>query len=120
MNGEFDLTLLREFAAACRTPAFFTAFVEASLADLHTACGALEGAAARGAWQEFQGGAHAIKGLAATIGAVRLVAVASTAMNRDVEEMHECWSDDLLHLRAALRRANLALDATLAIALAAP
>jgi HPt (histidine-containing phosphotransfer) domain-containing protein len=120
MSEDFDRGLLREFAAACSTPGFYATFVHASLADLQTACEALEDAGERGAAAEFLNHAHAIKGLAATIGALRLVAAIDAAVARAGNGMHEGWRDDVHALRNALQRALLAVDQALAAALSPP
>lgn len=117
MSEDFDLVLLREFAAACSTPAFYATFVHASLADLQIACEALEDAGERGAAAEFQNCAHAIKGLAASIGGLRMTAVIDAAMARADTGIHAGWRDDLHALRNALQRALLEVDAALAAAI---
>ena len=114
MSGEFDLALLQEFADACSRRDFFETFVRAALADLQSASRALHDAGARGEWRDFQDQAHAIKGLAATIGAVEVARVAALAMRRLHAHLPVAWRDDARRVKEAVHKACIASDAALA------
>ena len=114
MSGEFDLALLQEFADACSQRRFFETFVRSALADLQAACRALHDAGARGEWREFQDQAHAIKGLAATLGAVEVTRLAALAMRRSHAHLPATWRDDARRVLEAVQHACIASDAALA------
>ena len=116
MSGEvpdFDLAMLRELAQACSKRAFVDEFARGSLRDAAIALDRLAAAAERGHWDEVHERAHAIKGIAANVGAVRVAAGADLVMRRTEAAPPPAWRDEVQQLRAAMQAALAGLDAVL-------
>lgn len=114
MNDEYDLTMLRELAAASRGASFVEAFARSSLHDARVAVQRLEAAGQRAAWDEFRDRAHAIKGITCNVGAARAACIAGIAMGRTSTELEQVWRDDCRQLCEAVMAADAQLDAALA------
>jgi two-component system sensor histidine kinase RpfC len=109
-----DPVVLQELAEASSNASFLTGFVRGSLDDARIAVAALEAAGGRGDWDDFRDRAHAIKGITANIGAVRVAALAGAAMRRDTFGLTASWQADCAEIRRALDAAEDRVGAVLA------
>ncbi len=109
-----DPAILQELAEASSNASFLGNFVRSSLHDAKHAVELLEAAGRRADWDDFRDRAHAIKGITANIGAVRVAALAGAAMRRDALALPSSWASDCTGIRRALQAAEAGMDAVLA------
>jgi two-component system sensor histidine kinase RpfC len=112
-EAAFDIVLLRELTEACSRPEFVETFVRGSLRDAGIALERLSTATGVARWDEARDRAHAIKGIAANIGALRIAACADRMMRRSDLQMPTSWPTDLERLRDAFEAALAGLDTVL-------
>lgn len=109
-----DPLVLQELAEASSNTSFLTGFVRSSIDDVRIAIAAMEEAGRIADWDDFRDRAHAIKGITANIGAVRVAALAGTAMRRDAFALACSWQADCTEIRRALAAAEDRMGALLA------
>ncbi len=113
-EATFDSELLEELAHLDLGADFVHRFVAEGIRDAHQALDALRRAAGAAEWSEVRDQAHALKGVASHLGAMRLAAMASEVMTLTSSRLELEWSTRAEALRAELEAAQALIPAFLA------
>jgi two-component system sensor histidine kinase RpfC len=114
VEGVLDASVLEELAAMGMGMAFEREFIAHCLADADGCIGAMTHAAEAADWVRLRDHAHAIKGVAANLGLVRVAELGSGLMRLADWQVRNEWRQRLAMLNAALTQGREALDARLA------
>jgi two-component system sensor histidine kinase RpfC len=109
-----DPSILRELADAASDRQFLPRFLRSSFEDAHTALDRLQDAGRSGDWNAYRDQAHALRGIAANMGVVRVAAMAAGAMRRDALSLPAAWSSECAGIGAALDHAEQQMPTVLA------
>ncbi|KAF1697708.1 ATP-binding protein [Pseudoxanthomonas koreensis] len=112
--GVLDASVLDELAAMGMGATFEREFIAHCLADADGCIGAMSHAAEAADWARLRDHAHAIKGVAANLGLVRVAELGSGLMRLADWQVRNEWRQRLAMLNAALTQGREALDARLA------
>jgi len=111
--GVLDTSVLDELAAMGMGEEFEREFVAHCLADADGCIGAMSHAAEAADWARLRDHAHAIKGVAANIGLVRVAEQGSELMRMADWQIRNDWRQRIAMLNAALTQGRDALHARL-------
>lgn len=110
-EGVLDTSVLDELAAMGMGLDFEREFIAHCLADADGCIGAMTHAAEAADWMRLRDHAHAIKGVAANVGLVRLAAQGSELMRLPDWQIRAEWRQRIASLNAALTQGREALAA---------
>ncbi len=113
-DGVLDASVLDELAAMGMGAEFEREFIAHCLADADGCIGAMSHAAESADWARLRDHAHAIKGVAANLGLVRVAELGSGLMRLADWQVRNEWRQRIAMLNAALTQGREALDARLA------
>ena len=113
-EGVLDPSVLDELAAMGMGAEFEREFIAHCLADADGCMGAMSHAAESADWARLRDHAHAIKGVAANLGLLRVAELGSGLMRLADWQVRNEWRQRIAMLNAALTQGREALDARLA------
>lgn len=110
-NAVVSREVLDELAELQLGPGFVDLFVDECLRDALATIGELDRSGAAERWDVFRDQCHALKGVAANVGALRLAGAASEIMNLGNWQLPREWRARVRQLREQLELARTALKA---------
>lgn len=110
-----ERSVLDELAGLKLGDGFIAMFVHECLRDASKALVALERSASAGKWSEYREHCHALKGVAANMGAVQLAARAESAMRVTQTMLAVEWRSELRQLHSEYERVGKALSIPLSM-----
>jgi two-component system sensor histidine kinase RpfC len=97
-TSPLDLAVIGELKSVSRRPEFFPTLLIEAENDIQRSCSQIQDAMSKHDYSSMRDGAHALKGVCANIGAIRLFALANRMMvasREEVEASFERWSADI-------------------------
>ncbi len=110
-----ERSVLDQLAGLKLGDGFVGLFVQECLRDAHKALAEIEKSAIAGMWPEYRDHCHALKGVAANMGAIRLATGAEVAMRSEPRSLHTEWKVQVALLRSEYDMAHEALRVPLSM-----